>query len=287
MTEPAAFVVTGASPGIGRATVRALLAQGRTVYGSVRREADAALVSGEATRGAFVPLIFDVTNEAAVASAAARVSSDLGGRRLAGLVNNAGIAIGGPLAAQPMAEIRAQVDVNLFGPLIVTRAFLPLLGSDAALEGPPGRIVNMSSVGGRLAPPFLGAYVATKHALEGLSDSLRRELLPFGIDVVIIGPGSVHTPIWDKAEAQRYDHYVDTPYAAALQRFRTYAIGEGRKGYPPERVADVVVQALTAPKPKTRYAVVKNRLVNWSLPLVLPRRVVDRLIASQLGLGRA
>ena len=287
MASARAVVVTGASTGIGRATVRSLRAQGITVYGSVRRETDATALSQDAGPGAFIPLLFDVTDEAAVSAAADRVRADLGGQRLAGLVNNAGIAIGGPLARQPLSEIRAQVDVNLFGPLIVTRAFLPLLGTDATLKGPPGRIVNMSSVGGRLAAPFLGAYVATKHALEGLSDSLRRELLPFGIDVVIVGPGSVRTPIWDKAEAQRYDQYAGTPYAAPLERFRTYCIAEGRKGYPPERVADVVARALTDPKPKARYAVVKNRLMNWSLPVSLPRRVVDRLIASQLGLGRA
>jgi NAD(P)-dependent dehydrogenase (short-subunit alcohol dehydrogenase family) len=222
-----------------------------------------------------------------VRSAAATVAEQLGRTTLAGLVNNAGIAVAGPLLHLPLAEYRRQLEVNLIAPLLVTQIFAGLLGTDRDRQGPPGRIINITSVGGKLGMPFLGAYVASKHGLEGMSESLRRELLLYGIDVIVIGPGSVVTPIWDKAETEDYSTYQSTEYAEIIDRFSKYFIAEGRKGFPPERIGAAVFVALTAARPKVRYAVVPQRLMNWTLPRLLPKRLLDQIIGKQLGLAKA
>ena len=144
----------------------------------------------------------------------------------------------------------------------------------------------MSSVAGRIAAPFLGAYAASKHALEAVSDSLRRELMLYGVDVIVIEPGSVATPIWDKAENADYTPYFRTDYKDSVSRLRAHALKEGRAGFPPERVAASVLRALVAPKPPTRIPVVPGRLKNWLLPRLLPDRALDALIAKGLGLRR-
>ena len=166
----------------------------------------------------------------------------------------------------------------------VTRSFASLLGADPVLTGDKGRIVNISSVGGRMGPPFLGAYAAAKHGVEGFSESLRRELQLVGIDVIIVAPGSVATAIWDKAEALPLGHVAGTIWDKPYRAFINWMTENGRKGLTPEQVGDVIVTALTAAKPKTRYEVVKGRFANATLPSLLPRRTVDRLIGGQLGL---
>jgi len=276
-------VVTGVSTGIGRGIAQVLAKSGFRVFGSVRKSGDAEALKQE-LGDRFEPLVFDVTDEAAIAAAAAEVRQRLAGARLDGLVNNAGVAINGPLVFQPPEDFRRQIEINLVGPFLVTQAFAPLLGVDPALSGAPGRIVNISSVGGKFAAPFIGAYAASKHAIEGYSESLRRELLLFGIDVIIIGPGAVVTPIWDKAEAVGLGPYADTPYAGPMQRFSDYFLAQGRKGLPPERIGEVVLTALTAAKPKVRYAVVPGALMNWVIPRLLPKRMVDRTIGKNVGL---
>jgi NAD(P)-dependent dehydrogenase (short-subunit alcohol dehydrogenase family) len=209
-------VVTGTSTGIGWGTAKVLIARGFRVFGSVRKKVDAERLAAE-FGPAFVPLVFDVTDEDAVGLAAARVGDVLAGEKLFGLVNNAGIAVAGPLLELPLGDFRQQIDTNLIGVVIATKAFGPLLGTDRTLKGPPGRIVNISSVGGKNAMPFLAPYAASKFALEGLSEGLRRELLAFGIDVIVVAPGAVATPIWAKAEQVDVTPYLDTPYGAALE----------------------------------------------------------------------
>ena len=275
-------VITGTSTGIGWGTAKVLIANGFRVFGSVRKVADAERLVAEFGAG-FVPLIFDVTDEAAVKAAAANVRRELAGEKLFGLVNNAGVAVAGPLLQLPIAEFRRQIDINLVGVVITTQAFAPLLGIGPQLEGSPGRIVNIGSVGGRNAIPFVSPYNASKFAIEGLSESLRRELLPFGIDVIIIAPGAVATPIWDKAEQIDIAPYRDTPYAVPLERLRAYMLGMGKNGLPPERVGEAVLLALTTPKPKVRYAVSPQPLQDF-MARHLPRRVVDRMIGGRLGL---
>lgn len=277
-------VITGVSSGIGLAVARVLCRQGVQVFGSVRRFEDGERLKAELGANFFTPLFFDVTDEAAVAVGAAQVRAALKGRTLFGLVNNAGIALAGPLLSQSITDFRKQMDVNVAGQVIVTQAFGPLLGVDHSLSGAPGRIVMISSDSGKIAAPFMGAYSASKHAVEGLAESLRRELLLFGIDVVIIGPGFVATSIWDKAEDMDMTPYLNTPYEASLKQIRDYMLEQGRKGYPPEKIGQAVWRALSTANPKTRYAEVQNRLVNWTIPLLLPKRTVDRMIGAQLGL---
>src|SRR5262245_20603635 len=208
-------VVTGASTGIGWATAKLLLDKGFRVFGSVRKQADADRLKGEFGAN-FTPLIFDVTDEPAVLAAAREVRAALNGEKLAGLVNNAGIAVTGPVLGLSVDDYRRQMDVNVIGPIIATQAFAPLLGADTSLKGPPGRIVMISSVAGRNGNPFSSAYCASKHAIEGFAESLRRELMLFGIDVIIIAPGPVKTPIWSKGqEATDVSRYQNSPYLPA------------------------------------------------------------------------
>ena len=262
-------VVTGVSTGIGWGITKVLIQHGFRVFGSVRKTPDAERLSNEFGEG-FVPLLFDVTDEAGVQAAAQQVRGQLNGEKLFGLVNNAGIAMPAPLMHQPTDDFRHQIEVNLVSVLVVTKAFLPLLGTDHSLRGDPGRIINISSVGGKRGSPFLGAYVASKHALEGFSESLRRELMLYGIDVIIIGPGSVATPIWDKAEKLDISIYGDTEYAEAIRRIYKYMIQDGRNGYPPEKVGEVVWHALTTPRPHVRYAVIPGNFLSRLIPMLLP-----------------
>ncbi len=281
-------VITGVSTGIGWGITKILIQNGFRVFGSVRKQADAERLSKEFGAN-FVPLIFDVTDEPAVLAAAAQVREGLKGETLFGLVNNAGIAVPAPLIHMPTDEFRHQLEVNLVSVLIVTKAFVPLLGSDRSLRGypagmiSPGRIINISSVGGKLGGPFLGPYVASKHGLEGFSESLRRELMLYGIDVIIVGPGSIATPIWDKAEQEDASRYKDTEYYEAAVRMQKYTIDNGRKGYPPEKVGEVVHKALTTSNPRVRYAVVPGNPVSRFIQSLLPKRVIDRIIARNLG----
>lgn len=275
-------VVTGTSTGIGWGTAKVLIASGFRVFGSVRKQADAERLAAE-FGAAFVPLVFDVTDEDAVGLAAARVGEALAGEGLFGLVNNAGVAFAGPLLELPVADFRQQIEINLTGVVIATKAFGPLLGTDRTLKGPLGRIVNIGSVGGKNAVPFLSPYAASKFALEGLSEGLRRELMPFGIDVIVVAPGAVATPIWTKAEKLDITPYLDTPYAAALQRMRSMMFALGKKGLPPERIGQAVLRALTAARPCVRYTVTPQPLQDF-LARTLPKRIVDRLIGGQLEL---
>lgn len=278
-------VVTGASTGIGWGCVKVLVGRGFHVFGSVRKQADADRLQKEFGQ-AFTPLLFDVTDEAAVNAGAATVAAALKGETLAGLVNNAGIANPGPLLHLDTASFRQQMEVNVTGQLIVTKAFAPLLGAAADRKTKtPGRICMMSSVGGKQAAPFLGPYSASKFALEGLSEALRRELMIYGVDVIIIAPGAIATPIWDKADAVDVSAYASTPYVKSLDAVKRFMIAQGRKGFPPERIGEIVHTALTARKPKTRYVVTPDPLTNW-MGNHLPKRLVDGAFAKQLGLTR-
>jgi NAD(P)-dependent dehydrogenase (short-subunit alcohol dehydrogenase family) len=276
-------VVTGVSTGIGWAITKVLIQYGFRVFGSVRKTQDAERLAKEFEER-FIPLLFDVTDEAAVQAAAGQVREQLDGERLLGLVNNAGIAISGPLIHIPTEDFRRQLEVNLVSVLIVTQAFVPMLGSDPSLHGKPGRIINMSSVSGTIGYPLVGAYAASKHGLEGFSESLRRELMLFGIDVIIIGPGSVATPIWDKAEQADSSFYANTEYAEPALRIREYMLRNGKNGFPAEKVGEVVLQALTTPKPRVRYAVVAGRPLRRLILRLAPKRVIDQFIARNFGL---
>jgi NAD(P)-dependent dehydrogenase (short-subunit alcohol dehydrogenase family) len=276
------IVITGTSTGIGHASAKVLLAKGFRVFGSVRKQADADRLKMEFGAN-FTALQFDVTDEAAVTAAAREVRDALKGETLAGLVNNAGVAVAGPALELSIDEFRRQMDVNVIGPVIVTQAFGPLLGADRLLKGPPGRIVMISSVAGQHGNPLMAPYAMSKHAIEGFSESLRRELALFGIGVVIIGPGAVKTPIWQKAEQVEVAQFSNSPYRPALERLRAFMLAFGAKGLEAEKVGQLVHTALTTANPKVRYAIVPNPM-QMLLQSVLPKRVVDGIIEKRLGL---
>jgi NAD(P)-dependent dehydrogenase (short-subunit alcohol dehydrogenase family) len=275
-------VVTGVSTGIGWGAAKVLTKAGFKVFGSVRKEADAKKLQAELGAN-FTPLIFDVTDEKAVKATTATVRAALGGQKLFGLVNNAGISVVGPLVYLPIEEFRQQLEVNLTGVVIATQAFAPLLGIEDGLAGKPGRIVNIGSVGGRNAFPFITPYNASKFGLEGLSEGLRRELMLFGIDVIVIAPGAVATAIWDKGEQVDVSRYAKTPYAGQLDRLKATAAAQGKKGLKPERLGRAIMHALTTARPKVRYVVTPDKLQNFILTRA-PKRTADRLVAGQLGL---
>jgi NAD(P)-dependent dehydrogenase (short-subunit alcohol dehydrogenase family) len=275
-------VITGASTGIGWATAKLLLDREFRVFGSVRKQADADRLRGEFGTN-FIPLLFDVTNEAAVLAAAREVRAALGGETLFGLVNNAGIAVAGPVLELAADEFRRQLDVNVIGPIVSTQAFGPLLGSDPSLKGPRGRIVMISSVAGKNGNPLVSAYSASKFAIEGLSESLRREMMLFGIDVIVIAPGAVKTPIWSKAEEIDISGYKNSPFFPALERIRKYMLQLGEAGLPAEKIAEAIAEALTSAHPKVRYQITPDPMRHL-ITAVLPKRMVDKLIAKRLGL---
>jgi NAD(P)-dependent dehydrogenase (short-subunit alcohol dehydrogenase family) len=275
-------VVTGASTGIGWATAKLLLDRGFRVFGSVRQQADADRLQTEFGVN-FTPLLFDVTDEAAVLAAAREVRAALGGETLFGLVNNAGIAVAGPVLELGIDRFRRQMDVNVIGPIVATQAFGPLLGADPSLKGRRGRIVMISSVAGKNGNPLMSAYSASKHAIEGLSESLRREMMLFGIDVVIVAPGAVKTPIWGKADDLDISGYGNSPFLPSLQRIRKFMLQLGETGLPPEKIAGVIADALTSASPKVRYQITPDPMRHL-IGAILPKRMVDKIIAKRLGL---
>ena len=248
----------------------------------MRKQAGADRLRGEFGAN-FTPLLFDVTDQAAVLAAAREVRAALGGETLFGLVNNAGIAVAGPVLELSVDEFRRQMDVNVVGPVIATQAFGPLLGSDPSLKGPKGRIVMISSVAGKSGNPLMSAYAASKFAIEGLSESLRREMMLFGIDVIIIAPGAVKTPIWSKAEEVDISAYRNSPFFPALERIRKFMLQLGETGLPAEKIADGIAEALTSANPQVRYQITPDPMRHL-MTAILPKRMVDKIIAKRLGL---
>jgi NAD(P)-dependent dehydrogenase (short-subunit alcohol dehydrogenase family) len=279
-------VVTGVSTGIGWGTTKVLVSKGFRVFGSVRKQADADRLQREFGDG-FVPLMMDITDADAVHQAAQKVGSMIGDRNLAGLVNNAGCVVSGPLLYLRPSEYRRQLEVNMISPLVVIQAFARLLGADKKRQGPAGRIVNISSSGAKIPIPLIGAYSSSKCGLEGMSDALRIELMLFGIDVVIIEPGTVNTSMYDKGEKEDLSEFKPTEYWEAVQNFQKFIVTEARtNGLSPERLGEAVHVALTTAKPKARYAVVPQRFKNWTLPRLLPTRMLDAQLAKLLGLAK-
>ena len=229
-------MVTGASKGIGHAVVAQLLQDGYGVFGSVRRQQDAQTLSAQFGSG-FTPLLFDVTAPEQIAEAAALVAEKTGENGLAALVNNAGIAVPGPLSALPASVFREHLETNVMGVFHVTQAFLPSLGTSKPRTSKPGRIVNISSVSGRIAYPFMGPYAASKHALEAMSDAWRRELMLYGIDLIVIEPGAIQTAIWDRASLISSE-YRDTDYGPILEKIDL--LETKRTALPVEKVARIV-----------------------------------------------
>lgn len=278
------ILITGTSTGIGLACAQVFIKAGYRVFGSVRKEEDAQRVSKELGQN-FIPLLFDVTNIEQIQAAVPKVQKILGENKgLDGLINNAGIAVGGPLQLLPMEDIRWQFDVNVFGLLQVTQAFLPLLGAKKKCPFPPGKIINMTSVAGKIAAPFMGAYAASKHAVEAISHSLRRELMLYGVDVIIVGPGAVKTPIWDKGVTQMPEGVEGSDYEQAIEGFSKFAYKTGQRGIDPILVGELSLKIMESKKPKTRYPILNNKFKNWIMPRLLPDRTIDNALAKNFKL---
>lgn len=278
-------LITGASTGIGRATALHLDSAGWRVFAGVRREEDANSLWAART-GALEPVTIDVTDDAAIRQAREQIEVALGGEGLTALVNNAGVAIPGPVEAIPLDEFRQQINVNLIGQVAVTQEFLPLIR-----KGEKGRVLFIASIGGRIAFPFMAPYHASKFAIEGLGDSLRQELAPWGIDVVVIEPGSVATDIWERGDAKG-DEIVEgmTPgarelYEARLRKMQKVMEKTAGRGIEPLEAAKVIETALTAEKPKTRYLIGRDAKIQARVKKLIPDRLFDRIIAWETGLG--
>jgi NAD(P)-dependent dehydrogenase (short-subunit alcohol dehydrogenase family) len=278
-----AVVITGASTGIGHACALHLDSLGFDVFAGVRRQEDGEKLGAEGSER-LVPVSIDVTDAESIRSAAETVLSHVGDRGLAGLVNNAGIAVAAPLEFIPIEELRRQLEVNVIGQVAVTQAFMPVLRKGK------GRIVNIGSIGGRVALPMVGPYAASKFAMEAITDSLRRELRASGIEVSIVEPGGIATPIWDRGLATADSLRTHLPpegeqtYGNALEAVRKAAEDTGRSGLPPQKVADVVEHALTADRPRTRYLVGRDAKLRAAMARVIPDRIFDRMIARAMGM---
>lgn len=267
-------LVTGASTGIGYATAKRMLAYGWEVFAAARKDEDLERLRGEG----MTPLKLDVTDPDSIAAA----KDELDERGLRGLVNNAGIAVSGPIEFIPIDELRQQLEVNLVGQVAVTQAFLP------NVREAKGRIVNVSSIGGKIALPMVGPYAASKFGLEAVSDSLRRELRPWGIHVSLIEPGAVITPIWERGRetADRVEaamgEQARTYYGKLAQRIRKETENIPERGVEPDEVAKAIEHALTAPRPKVRYVVGRDAKVRLKVEALVGDRRFDALIARTL-----
>ena len=280
-----AILITGASSGIGAACARYLDGMGFTVWAGVRRAEDGEALA-RSTSARLRVLLLDVTDPDSIAAASRTLTEALPEAGLAGLVNNAGISVAGPLELLPLAEVRTQFEVNVIGALAVTQAVLPLLRRGR------GRIVNISSIAGLAATPFLGAYCGSKFALEAMSDALRLELAPWGIAVTLVEPGAIQSQIWQRAtmSATRTLGGVAPEslalYAHPLSRMQDVMAAASARAIPAEAVARVVARALTASSPRARYLVGKDARLRAALKWLLPDRAQDQLLAWFLGLSR-
>ena len=280
MTNPEAVVVTGASTGIGRAIVKRLAGDGTRVFAAVR---DLTTVDAH-------PLVtairLDVTSAEEAREAAETVAAALGGDRLRGVVNNAGVAVGGPLEFVDLDKVRRQLEVNVIGQLAVTQAFVPILRD----QGPPDpRIVFTGSIGGRVAAPFVGPYAASKHALNGLAESLRRELLPWGFRVSVLAPATVSTPIWDKATDQVTDTIDGMPahaielYGESIKSMKSIVAGANDAGIPPSEVANAAHHALFSRRPKAEYLIGREAKMMAAASTLMPYRLFDKAVLREMG----
>ncbi|HEV7562772.1 MAG TPA: SDR family oxidoreductase [Solirubrobacterales bacterium] len=271
-------LVTGASTGIGRATALRLDAAGWRVFAGIRKQEDAdSLV--RAGSHSLSPLFLDVTDGDQIAAAAALVEREAEG--LSGLVNNAGVAIPSPLETIPIDDFRHQIDVNLNGQVAVTQAMLP------SIRRGKGRVVFLSSIGGRVAFPMTGAYHAAKFGIEAVGDVFRQELRPWGISVSIVEPGSIDTPIWDRGESAA-DRLAsprrEALYGRVIENYRKIVRQTAERGIPPEKVAAVIEHALSSNRPRSRYLVGLDAKVQARIKPLIPTPVFDRIVAKLMGM---
>ena len=279
------IVITGVSSGFGLATAADLLSRGYRVFGSVRKTQDAKKVGDELQSPHFTPLLFDVTDHEAIAEAVSQLTAQLNGEGIAGLVNNAGVGPMGPLEHIPIQQLRDVLEINVIGVLAVTQAFLPLLKrSEQSADITAGRMVNMSSTSGGVTFPMVGAYSASKYALESLTDGFRREFSRYGIRVIAIEPGSIRTPIWDKNAApvaNEPEPYAGTAYEEFMAQLPAFFEQRLKGAKPISAVTDAIAHALETPNPRARYPLDST----WYAGKYLGDRLMDVIIQRQMPKG--
>ena len=279
------ILITGVSTGIGYDLVKVFLANEYIVYGSVRKQQDADRLLKEFGNN-FHPMLFDVTDHKSIENVADQLKEELKDEGLGGLINNAGVAIGGPFIDLTIEDFRYPVEVNVFGLIKVTQEFLPLLGAQSDHPSFPGKIFQISSVSGKNGMPFISPYTGSKHALEGITESLRKELLLFGIDVVLIEPGPIKTPIWNKGASDLIEKkFEDSVYSSILKRYHTkFIIPTVKKAWTSDKAAGIIFNIFEKRRPKVRYVITAHKLKSWTLPRMLPTRTLDKIIGKALGL---
>ena len=279
------IVITGTSTGIGHACSKHFIEQGYKVFGSVRNNKDAERISNELGNN-FIPLIFDVTDETAVKESVKVVENHIGDQKLSGLINNAGLGVMGTIQSLTAEQFKYQFDVNVLGVFHCCQAYLDLLGADKNRKGDPGKIINISSISGEIGMPFMSAYNMSKFGLEGFSEGIRRELLMYGIDVVVIAPGPIKTPIWKKInqkdEVKRYDN---SDFRESLARAMKMTDKMEQVGFEPIVIAERALSIIESKKNNTRYRIDPTRMQNILLQL-FPKRIADRMIAKRMKIIR-
>ena len=277
-------LITGVSTGIGKSIAEILIKNKFLVIGSVRKEEDATYLK-EKYSDKFDYVLFDVTNKEAIENSKDQVESIINKNNsyLTCIINNAGIALGGPLRYLDIDIYKKQFEVNYFGLINVTKTFLDLL-IDSNNYPLKNKIINIGSISGKRSYPFVGPYTSSKFALEGLTDSLRRELLIHDVDVVLIEPGPIKTEIWNKVPDIENNPFLNTEYESAIRNFNNMYVKMGKYGLHPDLVGELVLKVLLTNKPKTRYVITPGKLKNYIIPGFLPDRWVDRLVGKMLGL---
>lgn len=278
------IVITGVSTGIGYGATTEFIKKGYRVFGSVRKEEDAERLKKEFGPD-FEALIFDITDSKKIRTEAARVKSMIGDNNLVGLINNAGATEGGPLMHIPLDQVRQNLEVLLVGQLAVTQAFLPLLGASKVNTKAPGRIIMISSTSGKSGFPFVGPYATAKHALEGMSKSLRGELTMYGIDVIVVGPGNIKTAIWGKNKSETIEQYRETDYYEALKNMHIYMQDlVPRDSLDLDVFSRKLIKIFEKNNPGTRYTVVNKPINNWIIINLIPEKIKNRVVAKIMGL---
>lgn len=273
-------LITGVSTGIGFYCAKKFADEGYVVYGSVRKQADADRVAEE-LGSSFRPLIFDVTKADEIKAAANKVNAEIGNEGLCLLINNSGVAVTGPISILSVDDFRYQFEVNVFGLLEVTKAFLPLLGAKKDSEIPPGKIMNMSSIAGMRCWPFMAPYSSSKSAVNSISEGLRREMLIYGIDVICINPGPIKTPIWDKVE-EPSEEVLASDYVGPLERFKKSFIAEADKAMPSDVFANKIYKIFKSKNPKPYNVIMNNKFLKWHVMGMIPARKMDKLVKKML-----
>ncbi|MFZ3229823.1 MAG: SDR family NAD(P)-dependent oxidoreductase [Pseudobdellovibrio sp.] len=282
------ILITGTSSGIGQELVRFLSDKQYRIIATVRKIEDAEKIK-KTFLNHVIPIVIDLSNLSQIEKIPDLLKKEFNIVKLDGLINNAGIALAAPFLDQSFSEVESIISLNVLSVMKLTQVMLPLLGAKNPAVDPnkePGVIINISSISGTGGAPFLAAYAASKHAIEGFSDALRKELMIFGIKVVVVGPGSIKTPIWSKGFGQGADCYAKSIYAESFKKFISFALNEEKNALEVSDISKLIFKILNQKNPAFRYAPIPRKIMNWYIPKLMPKRIYNLLTAKALGLIR-